>query len=463
MPLGVERLNVRKSQPNDHIVFIKPLKGSDDSRAQEFLERIAAQCLPVMRDHHIYVMSLEEFPPNREFVGRNFNAGEVIQLVLKSPTSGRWLPFEYVQMVMMHELAHCKQMNHSRAFWSVRNGYAAEMRALWGKGYTGDGVWGRGAKLGTGEWERDTVQPGEVLPEHLCGGTFRSRKRRSKNAKPVLSYQERKQRRIEKKFGKNGVALGEDVEVKVKLEKGKKVQGKPRVAGSARGRELRAAAALARFEQKREEPIVIKKDEDETESGSDTEDDQEDMHTSGTTPAVDVDGKPLVDGKGRGMVKVCGDEDKDDPGAETEFQELRDVFMGRKIKQESPEPPSISSSSVEHPEKEKKDPPSNPVKIEQRTTTSREVFGGDTHVLGADGNDADTTHQMGETHVVCLTCSYTNPPRRLTCEICANVIDPAAIPNSWRCSSELCKDGAYRNSGDCGVCGVCGLRRPDQT
>jgi hypothetical protein len=44
MPLGVERLNVRKSQPNGHINFIKPLKGTDESRAQEFLERIAAQC-----------------------------------------------------------------------------------------------------------------------------------------------------------------------------------------------------------------------------------------------------------------------------------------------------------------------------------------------------------------------------------------------------------------------------------
>lgn len=44
MPLGVERLNVRKSQPNGHINFIKPLKGPDESRAQEFLERIAAQC-----------------------------------------------------------------------------------------------------------------------------------------------------------------------------------------------------------------------------------------------------------------------------------------------------------------------------------------------------------------------------------------------------------------------------------
>jgi hypothetical protein len=56
-----------------------------------------------MKQHHLTVMSLEEYEPNREFVGRNFNAGEVIQLVLKSPSTGRWFPFHYVQMVMMHE------------------------------------------------------------------------------------------------------------------------------------------------------------------------------------------------------------------------------------------------------------------------------------------------------------------------------------------------------------------------
>ena len=36
-------------------------------------------------------------------LGRNFNAGEVIQLVLRSPSTGQWLPFKFVQMVMMRE------------------------------------------------------------------------------------------------------------------------------------------------------------------------------------------------------------------------------------------------------------------------------------------------------------------------------------------------------------------------
>lgn len=58
--------------------------------------------VPVMREHRLSVMSLEEYEPNPEFVGRNFNAGEVVQLVLKA-RSGHWLPFNYVQMVMMHE------------------------------------------------------------------------------------------------------------------------------------------------------------------------------------------------------------------------------------------------------------------------------------------------------------------------------------------------------------------------
>lgn len=44
MPLNILRLNAKKSQPNERITFIKPLKGPDETTAQDFLERIAAQC-----------------------------------------------------------------------------------------------------------------------------------------------------------------------------------------------------------------------------------------------------------------------------------------------------------------------------------------------------------------------------------------------------------------------------------
>ncbi|KAF4455097.1 DNA damage response protein wss1 [Fusarium austroafricanum] len=343
MIAGYQRLNEKKSQPNPNIVFIKPLEGPDKKIAQDFLERIAAQCRPIMREHYLYVTSLEEYEPNREFVGRNFNAGEVVQLVLKSPSTGRWLPFNYVQMVMMHELAHCKQMNHSRAFWAVRNSYASQMHELWSKYYTGDGLWGRGANLTTDEWEKNSVLADEALPEHLCGGTYRSRRKRK--VKPQLSYQERKERRILKKFGKNGVALGADEEEKVKLESGKKIQAKPRVAGSMRGRELRAAAALARFEKQKVEPESIK-DDDETESGSDSE--FEDKPDEDSKDAIDVDGTKLLDRQGRAMVRVCEDEDADDSGAIDESQELQRMI--RNIKRESPGPQVLEESKEHKPQ-----------------------------------------------------------------------------------------------------------------
>ncbi|TQS33379.1 hypothetical protein Golomagni_06280 [Golovinomyces magnicellulatus] len=463
MPLGIQRLNAKTSQPNPQIVFIKPLAGRDEAIARSFLERIAAQCLPVMRDNHLSVMSLEEFEPNREFVGRNFNAGEVIQLVLKSPSSGRWLPFEYVQMVMMHELAHCKQMNHSRAFWAVRNQYATQMYGLWSKGYTGDGLWGRGANLATGQWEKNTVRDGEVLPEHLCGGTYRSRRKRK--GKQQLSYQERKQRRIEKKFGKNGVELGDDEATKVKLEKGKRVQAKPRVAGSARGRELRAAAALARFgnqKKVKQEDLELKEEYD---SDGEAEEDQE-------PDAMDFDGSRIVDGDGRGMVKVCEDEDATDPSAKSELDELRGVFNGQvKIKAEPDDtdvgiPASLASTSSP---RIKEEPAEKSILTEQLQPKQPQQQRPKLASPGVKREAAEESDQPprlegvkneAENRAICRMCSFENSGHSLTCAMCSNVLEPDLAPSCWTCTSQACSGTQYVNAGDCGVCGLCGQRRP---
>lgn len=452
--------------------------------------------VPVMRKHHIHVMSLEEFPPNREFVGRNFNAGEVIQLVLKSPGSGRWLPFNYVQMVMMHELAHCAQMNHSRAFWAVRNQYAAQMQELWAEGYKGDGLWGRGATLGTGEWEKNSVLADEVLPEHLCGGTYRSRGRKRK-AKPVLTYQERKEKRILKKFGKNGVALGADEEEKVKLEKGKRVLAKPRVAGSLRGRELRAAAALARFEQSKED--AKKEEEDEDTKNWDVDGDSSDYEEVGADDkaAVDVDGSRMVDRHGGDMVKVCEDEDANDADARNELDQLHGLFGRRKIKrdpdgetlnlrsseksQQQPEqvvkrektglsikpeaadddPSSIRLSSIPHvkPKNDRstksgpdKDSPSTDKRRQQSTFTTT------TPTSSKVPSNTTTTAEAKSSSSTCSMCSFENSQAAVTCAMCANVLYPSLTPG-WQCDSAACTGTAYVNAKDCGVCGLCGQRR----
>ncbi|KAF6812680.1 WLM domain-containing protein [Colletotrichum musicola] len=513
MPIGIQRLNAKRSQPNDRIIFIKPLKGRDEKVAQDFLERIAAQCLPIMKEHHLSVMSLEEYEPNPEFVGRNFNAGEVVQLVLKS-RSGRWLPFEYVQMVMMHELAHCKQMNHSRAFWAVRNEYAEQMRGLWRRGYTGDGIWGRGTLLQTGAFQDNVAPPGEPLPEHLCGGTYRSRGRKRKT-KPKLSYKEQKERRILKKFGANGVALGADEEAKVKLEGGRRTQAKPRVAGSARGRELRAAAALARFGQqkKEDEDEDIKfevKDEEDVSTESEYEDDPADVKAE---DAVDINGRRIVDGKGRGMVKVCEDENPDDRDAQNELLELRasvkqwrqtqldfkrenegdaPVFQGRanradKQPQEDEvtltrpptqtSPPRVRVKKEEEADDEIQRVPISAIP-KAKPTVKTEAHDGPwppaarrpIPPAGATGEGGETTLRTttpstaaapempggAEAEVSCGVCSFANPALSITCAVCSHVLDPESVPNAWRCRSAACQGSRYLNPGDFGVCGVCG-------
>jgi hypothetical protein len=110
MPLGFERLNERTRRPNPLINFIRPKSGPGEAQSKDYLERIAAIVYPVMKKHYIAVMALEEHRPNPEYLGINYNAGEVIGLVLRS-RSGAWLPFRHVQRVMMHELSHCKHMN----------------------------------------------------------------------------------------------------------------------------------------------------------------------------------------------------------------------------------------------------------------------------------------------------------------------------------------------------------------
>ncbi|KAI9642264.1 hypothetical protein NHQ30_009066 [Ciborinia camelliae] len=464
MPLGWERINVKRTQPNNNIVFIKPLSGQDESKSQEFLERIAAQCTPIMNKHHLSVASLEEYRPNLEFWGRNFNNGEVIQLVLKSPSTGRWLPFKFVQMVMMHELAHCKQMNHSGAFWKVRNEYSAEMRGLWERGYTGDGLWGQGVLLKDGAFMGDHLGEGEVLPEHLCGGTFRSRGGgKKRKAKPKITYKEQKERRIRKKFGVNGVALGEDLTTKTALEKGKTNLSKPKVASSKRGRELRAAAALARFEASKEEPDI--KDEDLV-TDSEAESGVEDEIYIKPEPddALDLDGSRLVDQKGRGMVKVCEDEDGDDEGAKREFEELRGMQnieryfkpeRSSKIKNEPEErvPPNEAESSKSRKDTQRNDnenhkptPNTTPIKKEPPIASPPPL-------------QSNAPPPIVSPPSTCPICSFENPPLSLTCTICANVLRPEYVHDSWKCTSLTCREGIYVNAGDVAFCGVCGERR----
>ncbi|KAL5404607.1 hypothetical protein PMIN03_009034 [Paraphaeosphaeria minitans] len=456
MPLGFERINERTQRPNAHINFIRPLPGPTSKTAEEILSRVAAGCYPFMKSNMILVQALEEFPFNREFVGRNFNAGEVIQLVLRD-RNGMWLPQRMIEMVMVHELAHCKQMNHSPAFWKVRNAYADDLRALWTKGYKGEGMWGRGRDLDTGALQQEDRDPGD-LPEHVCGGTYGRRsskkRRRGGNTKQTFTYAERKQRRILKKFGAGGQSLGSDENTKVKLEGGLTKKGKPRVAGSARGRELRAAAALARFDTAKKDQVEVK---EETPSDSETEDDEIEFVEGGS--AIDVDGQEMTDDKGRALVKIWEDEDTQDGNAQREMYELQG------LNEPKPKLKTSTSSSLTKLKASRSlvgstDPPKAlPIESDSASTNFTKAKS-PPQVVHIDEIYTLRPAQAPEPRPApatntCAICSLENEVDSLTCMACSHVLNPHNDPNHWSCKSAACKGSKYVNAGDVGRCGVC--------
>ncbi len=353
-------------------------------------------------------------------------------------------------------------MNHSKAFWAVRNQYAEQMRILWTRSYTGEGLWGRGALLRTGEFEDNTVRPDEILPEHLCGGTYRSSRRRKRRPTQQLSYQERKERRIRKRFGANGVALGGDEDVKAQLEKGKKkTQAKPRVASSNRGRELRAAAALARFgqQQKKEgakkpaDVIDITDDDYETASDAGFEESASEAEQE-EDALVDINGQRLVDKQGRSLVKVCEDENPEDGDAQNELRELQLSMSGIKT-------PRQGSASATAPQT-KKESDQQLTDQKPKIATMRKVPETRTKGTGGPGGSNRPLVQASGSALpsgVCPMCSFDSSPGAATCSICSHVLDPAKVSGSWRCKGPACLDSLFLNAGDSGVCGVCGERR----
>ena len=388
-------------------------------------------------------------------------------------------------------MAHCKQMNHSKAFWAVRNQYAEQMRTLWGRGYSGEGLWGRGALLATGEFEANTVTADEVLPEHLCGGTYRSRRKR--RPKQQLSYQERKERRIRRKFGAGGVALGEDA--KEKLEKGRKTktQAKPRVASSNRGRELRAAAALARFDQKKKADEEVAKgppevidleDEESDKAASEANSDDETVTEAEQEEAtVDINGQRLLDNKGHSLVKVCEDENPEDGDAQNELRELlQSSLTGMKPPRNRDSPIASASTSTSLARKttppqtkhrsdsnladEKAPDPKPKPSITIRKLPTKAEPKADAADPKDNSPKTTTPSALNSTPApasppsgTCPMCSFDSGPDAAICRICSHVMDPGRVPGTWKCSRASCAESLFLNAGDAGVCGVCGARK----
>ncbi|KAG6813909.1 hypothetical protein H0H92_005758 [Tricholoma furcatifolium] len=159
------RFNEKETNPNPYINFITSLPcidGSEQESARQLLRALAAQVRPIMKSHGFTVNSLEEYEHNNVFAGRNWNAGETIELVLRRQ-NGTFLP------IFWH-------MNHGPAFQALWKQLRAEVRGLQDKGYYGDGYWSSGTRLAdSAKVSGVGIEPGD-LPEYVCGGA-QSRKR----------------------------------------------------------------------------------------------------------------------------------------------------------------------------------------------------------------------------------------------------------------------------------------------
>lgn len=102
------RLNDPNTSRNPYINFITSLdRYPNHADALSILQRLAALFKPIMKAHGLQINSLEEYEPNDEFGGRNWNAGENIEMVLRSKLDHtRFLPFGLICYVFAHELAH---------------------------------------------------------------------------------------------------------------------------------------------------------------------------------------------------------------------------------------------------------------------------------------------------------------------------------------------------------------------
>ncbi|KAF9468114.1 WLM domain-containing protein [Collybia nuda] len=259
------RLNEKESNPNPHINFISALPNRDPTEnesARQVLRALAAQVRPVMKAHGFSVNSFEEYEYNSVFSGRNWNAGETIELVLRRP-NGTFLPTFWLMSTLCHELAHIKHMNHGHGFQALWKKLDAEVQGLQNKGYYGDGYWSSGTRLSdSSRVAGEGIIVGD-LPEYVCGGA-QSRRRpgglrrrqaqKSRDTTVIASAKSGRQTVKPRKAGmrvkSNNAFIGEGVTLVEKDGEGKirgDGTGFGKQASSKRAREERALAIEKRL------------------------------------------------------------------------------------------------------------------------------------------------------------------------------------------------------------------------
>ncbi|KAJ1815860.1 hypothetical protein LPJ56_002542 [Coemansia sp. RSA 2599] len=121
-------------------------------KALELLHRIAAQVRPIMEKRGWRVGTLREFfPGNPNLLGLNVNRGQEIRIRLRpSFDDSQFLVYEDLLGTMLHELVHIERGPHDSVFYAKLDELKREAEMLLASGYTGDGFFSQGSRVGIG-------------------------------------------------------------------------------------------------------------------------------------------------------------------------------------------------------------------------------------------------------------------------------------------------------------------------
>ncbi|KAF8250705.1 hypothetical protein K440DRAFT_617486 [Wilcoxina mikolae CBS 423.85] len=250
-------------------------------------------------------------------------------------------------------------------------------------------------------------------------------------------------------------------------------KAKPRVAQSKRGRELRAEAALKRFEKKKEEEEV-KVEDDYDETASESEDEKKAVNVGGGKFMIAVSGEE--DGKGesekmdRELMELLGGACRagtSKPAPEGKSAPTKPAWSAAHAKSQLKEEATYSSHSSSFSSDTNPDSDSEkmkrPLSSALHTPYTRAQPTAELDASPANHSEP-TTGVTATTSQTCPICSFTNTPHASTCMACMNVLTLAAsVGSSWTCSNVLNCPREYRNSGDVAFCGICGSRKPSSS
>ncbi|KAI0131335.1 WLM-domain-containing protein [Daldinia grandis] len=181
LPKAYSRRDPQRALEDSTYTFatLRPLPNlPHPERSLAFLERLKADpgIRAAMRTHKFSVGLLTEMDPlsytesshegTTRILGLNRNAGEVIELRLRTDAYDGYRDYKTIRNTLCHELAHNVHQNHDRAFWDLTHQIEKEVaRADWTRG---------GRNVGDAGFYEPEAAAEEVAYDHggWTGGEF---------------------------------------------------------------------------------------------------------------------------------------------------------------------------------------------------------------------------------------------------------------------------------------------------